>query len=418
MNNLSQYLAEIANIYQQLSRSQGNKQTQQLQPSKNVAQAAPQTQQLNAENLQQQQAAYDKRRQATMKTNNNKPPAAPTTSHVPFPFGSQSPQGVPQIYVPKKNELTQEKLQLPVPKKHKKNQVQTTPGIHTASPSKVESPEAQRHPAVAAAPIKCPEPDCKHPPFTSKALLEKHTKDLHESKDEQITDPLEYVLGGLRMALNLDEQGQSKHADAKLSTSNMTAMSQGSKSIKQDATVSSTSKTITGRKTNQSKISTPISKDISQPTADPWATTSIPQHWFSEVFQDVVDPNRALTSEFLTSWLEVNPAPELSSADDDSPQSVGKSSSHKSDISPADNIDITIVGEDGLLTENWFDIAGDMNAFEMVGLTDMDWDTNMDAETAGSLGKRADGDASDEWLKVYAPDKYNERVKKEKKAGR
>ncbi len=48
-------------------------------------------------------------------------PAAPTTSHAPFSFGGQSPQGDPQFYGPTKNELTQEKLVLPATKRRKGN---------------------------------------------------------------------------------------------------------------------------------------------------------------------------------------------------------------------------------------------------------------------------------------------------------
>ena len=399
----------------------------------------PNPQQLSAANLQQQQEDLTRIRAASLHKNqsHNKPPAAPTTSHVPFPFGSQSPQGVPQIYVPKKNELTQDKLQLPVPKKQKKNQAsnasstpaqaKSTPGAHVSPPAKVDSPEAQRLPAGPA--IKCPVTDCKHLVFGSKALLDKHSKDVHEVKDEQITDPLEYVLGGLRMALNLDENGQSKRTEENASqdphqalASKPSASLQGTKGIKQEVATPA-SKTLTGLKTPQTKASTPTpSKEASQPKLpatiqDPWANSSVPQHWFSEVFRDVADTNRTLSGDFLASWLGMQPEPDLTSADD-SPQSTDKNSPRKSDISTTDNIDITIVGEDGFLTENWFDIASDMNALEMAGLTNLDWDATVPAETAGSVGKRTEGDTSDEWLKVYAPEKYNEKMKLDKKAVR
>ena len=442
--NLQHYMAEVSQIVQQVQKSNPNKQAQQSQGNKSQFQAAPHTQQLSAANLRQQQEALDRTRAASLHKNqgDNKPPAAPTTSHVPFPFGSQSPQGVPQIYVPKKNELTQDKLQLPVSKKlknkHASNvssspaQAKPAPGTQVSPPPKADSSEAQRIPAVPA--IKCPVPDCKHPAFGSKALLDRHTKDVHEVKDEQITDPLEYVLGGLRMALNLDENGQSKRSEANTDqepqhglASKVPVSSQGIKGVKQEA-ATPTSKALGGLKTPQTKTSTPTpSKEASQsnqPAAiqDPWASASVSQHWFSEVFRDAADTNRTLRGDFLASWLELQPAPDLSSADD-SPQSTDKNSPHKSDISATDNIDITIVGEDGFLTENWFDIAGDMNALEMAGLTNMDWDATVPAETAvvsGNAGKTttAEGNTSDEWLKVYAPEKYNEKLKIEKKAVR
>ena len=54
----------------------------------------------------------------------NRAPAAPTT---PFSFGGQSPQGVPQVYVPRKNELAQGKLVLPATKKRTRDLGKTYP---------------------------------------------------------------------------------------------------------------------------------------------------------------------------------------------------------------------------------------------------------------------------------------------------
>ena len=215
------------------------------------------------------------------------------------------------------------------------------------------------------------------------------------------------------MALNLDEKGHFKQTEAKSSTSKVSTPSNSAKGIKQEIAASPVSRL----KTAPTKTSAPGSKDTAHSARDSWATATIPQYWFGEVFRDVADPNRALSNDFLASWLDFQPAPELSSStDDDSPQSVDKeASSHKSDISATDNIDITIVGEDGFLTENWFDIAGDMNALEMAGLASMDWEADVEVETGG---KRAEGETSDEWLKVYAPEKYREKMKVEKKAVR
>ena len=430
-------MTEVAHIVQQMQqKANQNKQAQQSQQSqhsqaaKPPAQATPPTQQLSAANLQQQQEALTKTRTATLnKTQGpNKPPAAPTTSHVPFPFGSQSPQGVPQIYVPKKNELTQDKLHLPVSKKQKKNLAASTGATSATamSPTKPDYPEIQRLPPQPA--IKCMVPDCKHPTFSSKELLDKHTKDVHEVKDEQITDPLEYVLGGLRMALNLDENGQSKHVEAKTvlephhaPAMKVSASSQGTKGIKQEV-ATPTSKTVAGLKTPQTKTSTPTpGRETAQPNQsgairDPWTSSNISQNWFSEVFRDVADPNRTLSGDFLGTWLEAQAHPDLSS--DDSPQSTDKNSPRKSDISSTDNLDIKIVGEDGFLSENWFDVAGDMEALDMAGLVNMDWDTTFVAKPTSNLGKNADGETSDEWLKVFAPEKYSEKMKVEKKAVR
>lgn len=425
-------MTEVSHIVQQMQqKANHNKQTQQSQGAKPATQAMAQTQQLSAANLQQQQEAITRTRTATLnKTQNtNKIPAAPTTSHVPFPFGSQSPQGVPQIYVPKKNELTQDKLQLPVSKKQKKNLAAST-GANTAtivSPIKLESPEAHRLPPQLS--FKCLVPDCNHPAFISKGLLDKHTKDEHEIKDEHITDPLDYVLGGLRMALNLNENGSSKDLEEKIASQNdpspamkISASSQGAKSIKQEVATSA-SRTVTGLKTSQTKTSTPTpgaeSSQANQPGANrsPWASANFSPHWFSEVFRDVADPNRTLSGDFLATWLEAQPPPETSSSDD-SPQSTNKDSPHKSDISANCNLDIKIVGEDGFLSENWFDVTGDLEALDMAGLVNMDLDPTFVAEPTRTLGKTADGETSDEWLKVFAPGKYDEKKKMEKKAAR
>ncbi len=87
-------------------------------------------------------------------------PAAPITSHAPFSFGGQSPQGVPQFYGPTKNELTQEKLVLPATKKRKGNNIASplTPAQapSPAAPSKfspfgkTESPEPTALPVTGS----------------------------------------------------------------------------------------------------------------------------------------------------------------------------------------------------------------------------------------------------------------------------
>lgn len=421
-------MTEVSHIVQQMQqKANQNKQIQQSQAAKTPSQAIPQTQQLSAANLQQQQEAFTRTRTATLNKTQatNKPPAAPTTSHVPFPFGSQSPQGVPQIYVPKKNELTQDKLQLPVSKRQKKNLARGTGASPTtaASPPKSESPKAQR---IAPQPaIKCNVPDCKHPAFASKDLLHKHTKDVHEVKDEHITDPLDYVLGGLRMALNLDENGHSKLIETKAVPETLaspamkvSASSQAAKGIKQEVATPA-SKTLAGLKTPQTKTSTPTPgkesahADQQRITRNPWATTNIPQQWFSEIFPDVADPNRTLSGDFLATWLEAQPHPDVSSSDD-SPLSTDQNSPHKSDISATDNLDIKILGEDGFLSENWFDVTGDLEALDVASMVNMEWDPTFAAETAANLGKKADAGApSDEWLKVFAPEKYSEKTRTE-----
>lgn len=421
-------MTEVSHFIQQMQQKANQvKQAQQSQGIKPAAQIAAQTQQLSAANLQQQQEAITRTRTATLnKTQSaSKTPAAPTTSHVPFPFGSQSPQGVPQIYVPKKNELTQDKLQLPVSKKQKKN-IATGAGATPAqamSPTKLESPEAQRLPTPIL--IKCSAPDCSHPAFASKQLLDKHVRDVHQVKDEQITDPLEYVLGGLRIALDLDERGRSKRVEAKSASQNeappdmkISASTQGAKSIKQEVATPS-SKTVAGLKASQIKNSTPMSRQGNSQAnppgtvSDSWSSSNISPLWFSEVFRDVADSNSNFSNDFLGTWLEAQPHPDIPSSDD-SPHSTDENSPHKSDISATDNLDIKVVGEDGFLSENWFDVTGDMETLDMASFLNID----MDLEHTDNLSKKANGETSDEWLKLYAPAKYDEKMKTEKKVTR
>ena len=195
--------------------------------STKVPKTAPQ-QQLSAANLQSQQEALNKARAANLQkshanNNSNRPPAAPTTSHAPFSIGGQSPQGIPQ-YTPTKNELTQEKLVLPLTKKRKPNnvaspstpaQAPTPAAANKLSPfAKTESPDAQRPPA--ATPInKCPMANCETGTagFSTKAELEKHIADAHEPKEPVIKDPLDaaaYAIESMRLALNLDQNGRHK----------------------------------------------------------------------------------------------------------------------------------------------------------------------------------------------------------------
>ena len=62
----------------------------------------------------------------------NRAPAAPTTSHAPFSFGGQSPQGIPQIYAPTKTELN---LVLPKNKKRKPNNDVASPSTPAQAPT-------------------------------------------------------------------------------------------------------------------------------------------------------------------------------------------------------------------------------------------------------------------------------------------
>ena len=426
-----------------------------------------QPQQLNAANLQQQQEALKVQRAASVQkshaNNSNRPPAAPTTSHAPFPFSSQSPQGVPHFYGPK-NELTPDKLVLPAAKKRKGNaaspattpaETQMTPATKPSPLPKTESPEAQRTPAAPAM-IKCPISDCESGAvgFATKEDLEKHTSEAHDPT-HAIKDPLDaaaYAIESLRIALNLDENGRSKpliaheakgdNATLQAAAMKSTASSQG---IKQEtATPMSRVPTQTGPSPSSNLLKTPQAaanvktpaseaKSVEKDTAiagtnsiaviapDPWANSHVKPEWFKEVFSGVADLNRQVPMDIITSWFQHNPvsppiSPSSGSAEKDSP--------HKSDISANDNININLIAteDQDWVMADWFDdtLQGDMASLEIPDFMDMDWEhvfgKEEDQEAAGKGRRRDPNDPSDEWLKAWAPEKLEERKKTE--AGR
>ncbi|KAL9125832.1 MAG: hypothetical protein Q9217_005018 [Psora testacea] len=461
-----QQLPQTAN--QQSQRALGSILNQQQ------ASASPQPQKLTAESLQQQQEAIQRSRAASLQKNQNssssgnnhsinRPPAAPTTTHAPFPFGQHSPQGVPVIYNTR-NELTQDKLVLPAAKKRKNNnqasaastpaQTSQTPGSQSSPFNKVDSPEAQRAPAVPVAKLRCTVPGCKTKAlFNGQADLDKHVANAHPSREEDVTDPLAYCLEGFRIILNLDERGKAKHAES-TSTSNAqpsvlkkSASSQGPNIKQEVATPTSRNPTGTGRSPSAHILKTPqpsnnvktpasdtkstgqaaamktiASKVTDTAAADSWANAKVPMHWFPTVFGDVADLNRPVSSDFLTDWLERNPF-NLSS---DDCSSSSKHSPHASDISANDELNVNLVGDSSnidWIPSDWLDdgLVGDLATSVLDPLLEMDWDTAFGggggAEqkelVVGRARKRNEGDASDEFLRVYAPDKLEERTKKE-----
>lgn len=425
--------------------------------------------QLNAANLQSLQEEHKKERVANLQkshaNNSNRVPAAPTTSQPPFSFGGQSPQRVPQFYGSTKNELTQEKLVLPVTKKRKGNNVASPPTPAQAStlgaPSKLspfgktESPDAQRTPAVAHT-IKCPIPHCETSiaGFSTKADLEKHIADTHEPKEPVIKDPLDaaaYAIESMRLALNLDQNGKPKplqepKAEPMQAQAMKTSLSaQAQSTIKQEATTPmSRNLTQTGPspssnllKTPQAaaNIKTPASdakpngKDVkgiasAKPPAataapDPWANSHVKPEWFKEVFSDVADLNRGVSNDLIIDWLERNPVTPSTSPSSGVPS---KDSPHKSDISANDTLNINVHGDDWLPPE-WFDdgLPSDMAALDVGDFMDMDWEATFgkfeEEEEVLAKGKRRREkdplDPSDEWLKAWAPAKLEEGKKKD-----
>ena len=390
---------------------------QQSQPRSQSKHAANGPQKLTEESLQQQQEALQKSRTANLQKNQNhqKPPAAPTTSTPPFPFGHQSPDGVPYFFNPEPP-LPQEKLVLPVPKKKKLNpvsaattpgQVVQTPGPKSSPPSKVESPKAQRNSAPSK--LKCTLADCKtKTSFITQAELDKHIAETHPPKEEEITDPLAYCLESFRMVLNLDESGKSKPAELPASTNDAQASamkksaSMQSQNIKQEvSTPMSRNPTQTGPSPSASLLKTPqassnvrtpasetksmtgnqntVKINLSKPSPsiplsdDGWINAKVPKHWFSTVFSDVADLNRTVSSDFLVEWLNRNPFNLTNITDPSSSTSraADKPSPHASDISATDNLNINLTAtdeNDDWIPVDWLDDSFSGNGGDGAGV--------------------------------------------------
>ena len=422
-------------------------------------------QQLNAANLQQQQEALNLQRarsvQKSHADNSNRAPAAPTTSHAPFAFGAQSPQGIP-VYA--KNELTQEKLVLPEKKKRRYNaaspatpaQTQTVPTVKSSPGPKAESPDAQRTPAAPQV-IKCPVPDCQSGAagFVSREDLEKHTFEAHDPT-HNIKDPLDaarYAIESLQIALNVDENGKPKPVAQEPKSENVTLQAApmkttvSSQGFKQEAgTPMSRNPTQTGPSPASNLLKTPqtaataktpvseaktVGKDAVAvatsapaetkvpPTAapDPWANSHVKPEWFKEVFGGVANLNRQVPMDIVKEWFERNPltpptSPSSGSAEKDSP--------HKSDVSANDELGIKLVAteDQDWVMADWFDesLHDDLANLEIPDIMDMDWETafgKVDDEENGGKGKKRDAnETSDEWLRAWAPDKLEKSKRK------
>ena len=162
-------------------------------------QSVPQ-QPLSAENLQQFQQQQDAQR-------------AKRSGEIPAQPGASSPHnghGTP-VYG-QLGGIKQEDLKLPPdPKRRKKNNqpaAPTTPRKTNASPQVQKKAEEPKH--------KCVVEGCGHAKkgFSSEAELEKHVGLAHK-KEEQIEDPLAYMMDNVRNALGLDERGEPRVKSAK-----------------------------------------------------------------------------------------------------------------------------------------------------------------------------------------------------------
>ncbi|KAL8946389.1 MAG: hypothetical protein Q9222_007211 [Ikaeria aurantiellina] len=420
---------------------------------------------LNAANLREHHIALQAERAASMQRHHSghgsRAPPAPTSDKPPFQLGPQSPHGNPLAYGPPT--LTAAQLVLPQNKRRRSNnhqpsgsstpvQTQETLAIKSSpTSSKLASPEAQRVP-VPQMSFKCGVSDCRsgQKGFLTQAELEQHNIEAHEPKEPVIEDPVEFALESMRIALGLDEHGNSKPPNETLEAPKMkvSLSAQSHKAIKQEASTpmarattqngpspapSSLLKTpqasqnmkspaSDARSTTQEsrkkteKGATTSPKASSPPPLDPWAGSLISSDTITSAWSSLADMN---SLSFTKIQMGLTPSSTLSSGNEKSE----KNSPRTSDISENDavkiNIDVGNEEKDNWIPSEWFNdsIYGDIQSLNfgqdggMAG--DMDWDIfgdDVDAvmEDAGKgKGKKVrDEDVvSEEWLKVYAPEK-------------
>lgn len=454
-----QALAKFAQ-HQKTTTAQG--QTMNKQPS-GLPSAASKTQQppdavpsLSAANLKEHQKAIQVQRHATVQKGNashdgNRAPAAPTSPQPPFLFGA--PEGV--RYANRTDELTQDRLKMPpVKKRRRSDQPPSTISI-PAQPQNINAsnpPQAATTlPALAEgpaneAPLKCHASDCadRLDGFVSQADLDRHLSDVHEPKEPEIEDPLQWTLQQLRYGLGLDENGKPKlpptEPNAEQYVSEATQMKKSPSAQRQaagkqeSATPMTRVPTQTGPspsanllKTPQASISlkTPGSeaksatKDVKATDAknlhspakkqasaspDPWATSLVPPAAISGAFG-----NLQSTGTWSTIQHVMTPSSTLSSGMSE------KTSPRVSDISENDAVKISL-DADPLDYFDWLTFTSAnsddySNDLDYDNLEDMDWDnTGVDGplkevENEGPReGRVEDMGPSKEWLKTFAPE--------------
>ncbi|KAL8770187.1 MAG: hypothetical protein Q9209_004029 [Squamulea sp. 1 TL-2023] len=442
------------NASQQGEQAQNQPQHQQAPPSQ---EKAP----LNAANLEEQQNLLKAQRAAAMQKQNSgygsRAPAAPTSEKPPpFPpaLGPQSPHGIPHQYggPPK---LTADQLVLPQNKRRKSNNHQPSAGstpvpAHTtpvakSSPSgpKFASPDMQKAP-VPQLSFKCGVSDCQsgQKGFATQAELEQHNAEIHEPIEPEIDDPVEFALESMRIALGLDENGKSKPRQETPEAPKMKASlsAQSHKAIKQEAStpmarggsqngLSQASNLLKAPQANakspasdaskgkNSKGPATSSKETTPPPFDPWAGSCISPEDILSSWSSLADMN---SMSFTNLQKGLTPSSTLSSVNEKSE----KNSPRTSDISENDAVKISLdVNNDdnnNWIPSEWFDDTlyseiESMNfgpdSFMQDGGIDIfaDYtDTEMvDVGLSSSKGRKKDEQdfATEEWLKVYAPER-------------
>lgn len=400
------------------------------------------------------------------KQHGNHPPPAPTTPQPPLSLDPQSPrgQGVP-IYG--SQTLTRERLSLPPNPKRQKSIPPPAPGTPPTRSSplatKPSSPEVQRTPApgstLALVTFNCPVTTCQASVkgFTTQAELDQHRTATHEPQEPMVEDPVEFALASMRQALGLDENGKSKPPKEKeqLEAPKMkiSASAQSNAGVKTEAsTPLGRTLTQTGPSPSANLLKTPQTTNIKTPASeakpssskdtkpkppkeaaqtpkdsapspfDPWSSSSVSPEAISSAWSSLTEMHN-LSS--FTRIQGVTPSSTLSSLENKSE----KNSPHASDISENDAVKISIdVGGAGAATADkdksdswipaeWFEdtLYGGIDSLNFDGDTmmqGMDWDifgdepdTTMENVNGTGKGKGKTNGSSEEWLKVYAPER-------------
>ena len=238
-------------------------------PVTSTAQApAGQPHALSAANLQQQEQDYQVAKRQSMQRHQDRSqvPAAPTSDRPPFPLNAASPQGVPQIYG--QTQLTQEKLKMPTSKKRKGNHQENTsgtPGQNQATPGSVSSPDVKRQAggeeskAEATRAHKCAEANCEFhlQGFATAAALARHRAEEHEVKQPPIEDPLEYALGAVAEGMGLNKDGSAKATKASQTAPKVDTPAE---SQKMAATLSKTGQTPKAKNDSATPMDRPVTQ--------------------------------------------------------------------------------------------------------------------------------------------------------------
>ncbi|KAL9111889.1 MAG: hypothetical protein Q9227_003739 [Pyrenula ochraceoflavens] len=407
---------------QSQAQLKGQVQTQaQGQPANKVSQTQntnahlPQ-QPLSAENLlqleQQQEAQREKK--AGRVTNQTSGPTPNNGQGTPI-YGTQG--GV-----------TQDNLKLPDIKRRKKNSQGTAP---TTPQKPSASPQLQRKGAETSK-FKCNVEGCEYSDkgFNSQNELESHRDQAHR-KEEQIEDPLAYMMDNARTALGLDERGQSlnkaaKEEYTKPQAPSMARTASKEPSIKQpNSTPMSREVSKAGVKANTPTVNTkssqalikgaahiPTAKDKhgpsagtlkkpqevpQKPTPDPWSESPVSLSALQDTFGDFkMEPHFDDTNEWCAGFPMDTDVDEMMSAfvesdawtkiqapaqQPSSTSSADGASSDQTKLSPAQNSDSDISKSDDLYINidpqvplgedfHWEDLLNDVDDSGDVVMTD------------------------------------------------